>query len=452
MSLNLSVVVLAAGQGTRMRSSLPKMLQPIAGKPILHRILSTIESLKPSQLIVVYGHQGEQLKKAFSENKNITWVEQKEQKGTGHAALTALPFLGDTDRTLIFYADIPLISAQSLKKLLENTKEDQLGLITLMAEDPAGLGRILRDEKGCLVGIKEEKDANETEKKIKEVNTGFFSVPKKYLQKWLPSLSAQNAQQEYYLSDLVGMAVADNVSISSIFPIADWEVLGVNNKVQLAELERAFQKEQATQFMLQGLTLLDPARFDVRGHLSVGMDVVVDVNVVLEGEVKLGNGVSIGPNVYIKDAIIQDNVTILANSVIEGATIQSGCTLGPFARVRPGTELSENVRIGNFVEIKNAKIGENTKINHLSYIGDALIGKEVNIGAGTITCNYDGVKKHTTIIGDKTFVGSDTQLIAPVSIGNNVTIGAGTTIVKDVPENFLIHNQIQHRRVEKEQK
>lgn len=452
--MSLSVIVLAAGQGTRMRSHKPKMLHSIAGKSILSRILSTIQQLKPQKLILVHGYQGEQLKNAF-QAEDIIWVEQQEQKGTGHAALQALPFMGEnkvTDRVLIFYGDIPLISSETLKDILHATAENQLGLVTLLTEDPSGLGRIVRDEKGNVLKIVEEKDASFEEKKIKEINTGFFVLPKNLLMKWLPQLTPQNAQQEYYLSDLIALAVAEGITISTVFPKKDWEVLGVNTKVQLADLERLFQKEQAIKLMTEGVTLLDPARFDLRGDITVGADVVIDVNVILEGHLVIGNNVYIGPNVYIKDAIIKDNVRILANSVIEEASIESGCLIGPFARVRPGTELGQNVHVGNFVEIKNSNIGSQSKMNHLSYIGDARVGSHVNIGAGTITCNYDGKEKHKTVIGDRTFIGSDTQLIAPITIGNDVTIGAGTTVVKDVPAHCLIHNRVEHRRVAKEQK
>lgn len=445
--MTLSVIILAAGQGVRMRSSLPKVLHPIGGTSILGRILNTVNQINPKQIVVIHGHQGDQLKKAFVAVNTLTWVAQAEQLGTGHAVLQALPAIDEVEQVLITYGDVPLITFETLKRLLETTKKDEIGFITVDMENPTGFGRILRDKTGQVIRIVEEKETTPEEKKIKEINAGFFVVPSKLLKKWIPNITAQNTQKEYYLPEIIPMAVSEGVAIKTIAPHADWEVTGINNKVQLAELERIFQKEQAIRLMQQGVTLLDPARFDNRGDLTVGKDVVIDINVIIEGKVILGDCVTIGPNVCLKDTVIQDGVHIFANSFIEGATIGEGCNVGPFARLREGTILSKHARIGNFVEIKNSTIGSASKINHLSYVGDASVGREVNIGAGTITCNYDGKKKNKTVIGDHVFIGSDTQLIAPVTIGEGVTVGAGTTVTRDIPANYLVHNRIEHRSV-----
>lgn len=445
--MNLSVVILAAGQGQRMRSSLPKVLHPIGGISILGRIISTVSQINPKQIVIVQGHQGDQLKAAFSQNQELTWVEQTKQLGTGHAVLQALPKIASVDRVLVLYGDVPLISVETLTRLLENTQKNEVGFISVVMQDPTGFGRVLRDAQGRVIRVVEDKEATLEEKKIQEINAGFFVVPKTGLEKWLPKLTAENTQQEFYLPEIIPMAFSEGVAVKTVSPQHWYEVTGINDKIQLAELERLFQKEQAIKFMRAGVTLLDPARFDIRGEASIGKDVVIDINVILEGRVILGNNVVIGPNVYLKDVIVQDNVQILANSCLEGATVSSGCIIGPFARLRPGTALAENARIGNFVEIKNSIIGAESKINHLSYVGDASVGREVNIGAGTITCNYDGEKKHKTIIEDRVFIGSDTQLIAPVTVGEGVTIGAGTTVLRDVPPYSLFHNRIQHRSV-----
>lgn len=444
--MNLAVVILAAGRGARMRSAFPKLLHTIGGVSMFGRLLETVSQLNPLQIIAVYGHQGEQLKEAFSSHASLVWVNQKEQLGTGHATLQALPSISkEVDKVLILYGDIPLITADTLRHLLQVTEKAAIGLITTQVGEPTGFGRIVRDPRGKILRIVEEKDTTLEEKNIKEINTGFFLVAKRALEAWLPKLSDQNMQQEYYLPDIVAMANSDGISITSVSPRFEWEVMGVNDKMQLAKLERLYQDAQALQLMEQGATLLDPSRLDVRGQVSVGSDVVIDVNVILEGRVVIGNNVSIGPHVYIKNAVIQDGTQVLANTVIEDATIDAGCSIGPFARVRPGTVLANGVRIGNFVEIKNTTVNAHSKINHLSYVGDASIGQEVNIGAGTITCNFDGKKKHKTIIQDRVFVGSGTQLIAPVTIGENVTIGAGTTVTRDIPSHHLIHNRIEHR-------
>jgi bifunctional UDP-N-acetylglucosamine pyrophosphorylase/glucosamine-1-phosphate N-acetyltransferase len=435
-----------------MRSAYPKLLHPIGGVSMFGRLLETVRQINPLQIIAVYGHQGEQLKEAFGNNyPSLMWVTQKEPLGTGHATLQALPCIKDAvDKVLVLYGDIPLITAETLNHLLQTAAGSIIGLITTEMHDPTGFGRVIRDPKGKILRIVEEKDATLGEKQVKEINTGFFLVAKSHLQRWLPKLSAQNNQQEYYLPDIVAMASAAGMSVTNVIPRFKWEVMGVNDKVQLAMLERLYQSAQASQLLEQGVTLLDPARFDVRGHINVGSDVVIDVNVILEGRVTLGNNVTIGPNVYIKDAVIQDGTQILANTVIEGATIGAGCSIGPLARIRPGTVLANGVQIGNFVEIKNTSVNAYSKVNHLSYVGDASIGQKVNIGAGTITCNFDGKKKHKTVIQDHVLVGAGTQLIAPVTVGENVTIGAGTTVTRDVPAHHLIHNHITHRIAEKQ--
>jgi bifunctional UDP-N-acetylglucosamine pyrophosphorylase/glucosamine-1-phosphate N-acetyltransferase len=445
--MSLAVVILAAGQGTRMHSDLPKVLHSIGGKPLLGHLIETVSQINSEQLVIVHGYQGEILKAAFSENTAITWVEQREQRGTGHAVLQTLPFLNAVENVLILYGDVPLISAETLNRLQETITKNTIGLITLHTENPTGLGRIVRDDAGKLIQIVEEKDATREQKQIAEINTGFFIVPKACLARWLPALPSNNAQQEYYLSDIVSAANQAGITVQSIQPKTAAEVMGVNDKVQLATLERLYQQRETMHLMQQGVTLLDPARCDIRGKVSVGKDVSIDVNVILEGSVKLGNGVIIGPNVVIKNSTIRDNAHILANSVIEGAEIGENVNIGPFARIRMGTKLSPHARVGNFVEIKNATIGSHSKINHLSYIGDATLGNSVNIGAGTITCNFDGKRKHQTVIGDGVFIGSGTQLIAPLTIENQATIGAGTTVTKNVPAHALVHNRLEQRSV-----
>ncbi len=448
--ISLSVVILAAGNGTRMCSILPKVLQPIGGIPILERILRTASELNPEQIVVVHGEQGDQLKNAFIHHTspmfcNLTWVHQAEPHGTGHAALQALPNIAPVERVLILYGDAPLITVDTLSRLLATTPPGAVGLITVNVDSSAGFGRIVRDSKGKLVRVVEEKDATDEEKTIKEINAGFFVVPKSDLQTWLPQLKAHNTQQEYCVPDIVAMANQDGVPIVTITPQSEWEVVGINDKVQLAQMERYYQQLVAKKLMQQGVLMLDPARFDLRGELTVGKDVVIDVNVIIEGNVILGDGVKLGSNVYLKNTIIETGAEIFSNSFIDGATIGAECRVGPFARIRPGTVLAKRVHIGNFVEVKNATIGEISKANHLSYIGDATIGQAVNVGAGTITCNYDGKQKHKTVIKDRVFIGSDTQLIAPVTVGTGATIGAGTTVSRDVPAHALVHNRLERK-------
>lgn len=432
----LSVVILAAGKGTRMRSALPKVLHPLANNSLLEHVINAAETLEADDIHVVYGHGGELVPETLS-HKNVDWVLQSEQLGTGHAVVQAMPNVKPGNKVLVLYGDVPLTSIETLKKLVDSTNSNTLGLLTVHLDDPTGYGRIVRDDNNNVSRIVEHKDASADELLINEVNTGILCAPSEHLAGWLDSLRSDNAQGEYYLTDIIEMAVNSGVSIIASHPAAEFEVLGVNNKVQLAELERHYQLQRANALLEAGVTLRDPARFDVRGTLECGQDVIIDINAVFEGEVKLGNGVSIAPNCCIKDAEIGDGVTILANTVIENAKIGANSRVGPFARLRPETELAEETHIGNFVETKKAKVGRGSKVNHLSYVGDSIVGTGVNIGAGVITCNYDGANKHLTEIGNDVFVGSDSQLVAPVKIGDGVTIGAGSTITKDVDPDVL---------------
>ncbi len=435
--MELNVVILAAGKGTRMKSVLPKVMQPLAGRPLLRHVVDTAKVLSAVRTLVVYGHGGDLVQRAFAAEP-LLWAEQAEQKGTGHAVQMALPQLPATGRTLILYGDVPLTTTATLGRLIERVaSEAVMGLITLVMDNPAGYGRIVRDAGGAVVRIVEQKDASDDEKKIREVNTGIFCVPNVLLHKWLPALQSNNAQGEYYLTDIIAMAAAENVRIETVQPEQSWEVDGINDKLQLSALERVHQRVLADNLMRGGVTLIDPARLDVRGSVTHGMDVHIEPNVILEGRVVLGNNVRIGANCQLKDCEIGDNVVIKPNSLIDEASVGAGAEIGPFARLRPGTVLAENVHIGNFVETKKAVIGKGSKANHLAYLGDADIGSGVNIGAGTITCNYDGVNKHLTTIGDNAFIGTNTSLIAPVVIGAGATTGAGSAISKNVPDNTL---------------
>lgn len=435
--MTLSIVILAAGQGKRMYSQLPKVLHRLADKPLLERVITTAYALTPTQApIVVFGHQGDLLRERLA-HLNVSWVKQAEQLGTGHAVLQALPSIPQDHRVLILYGDVPLISTNTLEQFIQTVPSDALGIITAHFPNPAGFGRIVRDHQQNIVRIVEDKDANATELAITEVNSGIYLVPARYLHQWLPTLSNHNAQKEYYLTDIISLAVQHNIPIHSSHPAHHEEVCGVNNRAQLAHLERFYQRQCAEHLMLQGTTLIDPNRFDLRGELTIGQDSIIDINVIIEGKVSIGNHCVIGANCILRDTIIADGVEVKANSIIEGADIAEHCVIGPFARIRPGTELSTGVHIGNFVEIKKSFVNQGTKINHLTYIGDSEIGKHVNVGAGTITCNYDGVNKHKTIIGDHVFIGSNSGLVAPVKIGNGATIGAGSTITQDAPANQL---------------
>lgn len=433
----LDIIILAAGKGTRMKSDLPKVLHTIGGRPMLSHVINSAANLGESQMMVVIGHGCEQIERSFSENDQLVFVHQEQQLGTGHAVQQTLSFLSENSSALILYGDVPLVKETTLKRLLSRVDENTLALLTVDLPDPSGYGRIIRDSSGSVTAIVEQKDASREQLQIQEVNTGILAVNSTYLQKWLPLLSNDNAQREYYLTDIIALAVAGGLHIVCEQPDADWEVQGINNRQQQAELERIYQRNQADELMAKGITLLDPGRFDCRGELHCGADVVVDVNVLFEGHNTLGNAVSIGPNCIIKDAIIGDGTVIKANSVIESTIIGKSCDIGPFARLRPGTELADQAKIGNFVETKKTIIGEGSKVNHLSYIGDANLGSGVNIGAGTITCNYDGANKHLTKIGDRAFIGSNTALVAPVTIGDGSTVGAGSTITREVDDNTL---------------
>lgn len=428
---SLHVVILAAGQGSRMKSALPKVLHRIAGKPMLHHVMDTARQLGAEGIHGVIGHGADQVK-AITPAEDVQWALQEQQLGTGHAVAQALPALPDDARVLILYGDVPLTRPETLDALVSQVSENSLGLLTVTLANPDGYGRILRNETGQVTAIVEQKDATETQKAITEVNTGILAVSARHLKAWLPQLSNSNAQGEYYLTDIIAMAADKGLTISVAQPTNEYEVQGVNNRLQLAELERWYQRQEGERLMTEGATLADPSRVDVRGNLSVGQDVLIDINVVFEGDVSLADNVSIGPNCVIRNATIGERSCIEANSVIDGAEIGNGAQVGPFARLRPGTRLADNTKVGNFVETKKAEVGEGSKINHLSYVGDALLGRNVNVGAGTITCNYDGVNKFQTVIGDGVFVGSNTSLVAPVSLAENVTIGAGSTITRNV--------------------
>jgi bifunctional UDP-N-acetylglucosamine pyrophosphorylase/glucosamine-1-phosphate N-acetyltransferase len=436
MAMPLSVVVLAAGQGTRMKSDLPKVLHEIGGTSLLMHVIRAAQALDAADITVVYGHGGEQVQSALSDEK-ISWVEQSEQLGTGHAVQQAMPNVPDDHITLLLYGDVPLITTDTLKDLVEATEKNSLALLTAKLNNPTGYGRIVRDGENKVQCIVEQKDATKEQLTINEINTGMLAVRSNELREWVNRLENNNAQGEFYLTDIVGFAVEDRININTTHPDSTVEIEGVNNKRQLADLERAYQSRLANEFMDNGLTLRDPNRFDVRGELSFGKDVVIDINVIIEGSVNLGDGVSIGPNSVLKDISIGNETNIYANCVLEKSTIGKACDIGPFARIRPDTELANQVKIGNFVEIKKSTVGNDSKVSHLSYIGDTTMGSQVNIGAGTITCNYDGANKHQTIIGDKVFIGSNTQLIAPVTVGDGATIGAGSTITRGAPSDAL---------------
>ncbi len=434
--MNLTTIILAAGKGTRMRSKLPKVLHKIAHKPLLQHVHDTAVQLENNEIHIVIGH-GSDLVKQTLENLQVNWVEQTEQLGTGHAVQQVSNQISNDTIALILYGDVPLLKIETLQNLISKITEKTLALLTVNLADPMGYGRIVRDDSGNVLRIIEEKDATEVEKQITEGNTGILAVQGKSLKKWLSQLRNNNTQGEYYLTDIIALAVSDGFEIITSSPQNEDEVLGVNDKLQLAHLERVYQLQQAEILMRQGVTLSDPNRFDLRGTLEVGQDVEIDVNVIFEGKNQVGNNVKIGSNCSIKNATIGDDVIILPNCVIENAQVGANSRIGPFARLRPETVLATDTHIGNFVEIKKSVIGQGSKVNHLSYIGDSLVGKKVNIGAGTITCNYDGVNKFQTIIEDGAFIGSDTQLVAPVTIGKNATIGAGSTITKDTPDDKL---------------
>ncbi len=431
----MNVVVLAAGAGTRMKSDLPKVLHRLAGKPLLSHVLDAARILPGNRLFVVYGHGGNQVPEAL-DSPDVTWVLQQQQLGTGHAVAQAAAHLDESAPTLVLYGDVPLISPATLRRLAATAGNDQLALLTVRLEEPSGYGRIVRDG-GRIVRIVEEKDATAAERAIDEVNTGIMVAPTAPLRRWLALLRNENMQREYYLTDVIAMAVAEGVAVVGAHPSQTWETLGVNSKAQLAELERTFQRQVAAKLMEAGVTLADPGRLDVRGTLRCGRDVAIDVNCVFEGDVVLGDAVRIGAGCVIRDATIAAGTEVLPLCHIVQARIGAQCTVGPFARLRPGTVLGDDTHVGNFVEMKNTRMAAGSKANHLSYVGDAEVGERVNIGAGTITCNYDGANKHQTVIEDDAFIGSDTQLVAPVRVGRGATLGAGTTLTRDAPPEQL---------------
>jgi len=429
----LSIIILAAGLGTRMVSATPKVLHRLAGKAMLEHVVETATRLPEAQINVVYGHGGNHVPEQLA-HLAVNWVEQVEQLGTGHAVLQAMPAVPVKDRVLVLYGDVPLIRADTLQQLLDY---DGLALLTVVLNDASGYGRIVRDERGHISRIVEHKDANEQQRQIKEVNTGIMSCSAEQMTAWLKRLDNNNSQAEYYLTDLTEMAVADGISVNAVVVNSETEVMGVNDRAQLAILERVYQQRQVQALMDSGVTVMDPARLDIRGTVVTGQDVILDINVILEGQVELGDGVQIGANSTVRSCKLGNGVIVRQHCVLEHAEIGNDASIGPFARIRPEARLDDGVHIGNFVEIKKSTVGKGSKINHLSYIGDSEIGSDVNIGAGTITCNYDGANKHKTIIGDNAFIGSDTQLVAPVTIGKGATIGAGSTITSDTPDNEL---------------
>ena len=431
----MNIVILAAGQGKRMHSNLPKVLHPVAGKPLLAHVIDTARTLSPEKLVVVRGHGGDVVQARVAA-PDIGWAEQAQQLGTGHALAQALPQLGGAGQTLVLYGDVPLTTPETLKRLL-HAAGDGLAILTVNLTNPTGYGRIVRDADGRVCSIVEEKDATPAQKAIAEVNTGIMAMPTARLADWLGALKNDNAQGEYYLTDIVALAVAEGLPVSTAQPAGEWEVLGVNSKVQLAELERQHQRNIADHLLVAGVRLADPARIDVRGTLTHGRDVAIDVGCVFEGTVDLGDAVEVGPYCVLKNVRVGAGTRIAAFCHFEDAVIGPDGILGPYARLRPGTELGPEVHIGNFVEVKKSRIGAQSKANHLAYIGDAEIGQRVNVGAGTITCNYDGANKFKTIIEDDVFIGSDTQLVAPVTVGRGATLGAGTTLTKDAPADAL---------------
>lgn len=444
--MSVAVCILAAGKGKRMVSDLPKVLHRIGGKPLVGHVLDAAAAISASEPVVVHGHGGDQLLAAYA-GRPIHWVEQREQLGTGHAVAQALHLLSREDLVLILYGDVPLLTPATLQRLLGAAQPSGFSLLTVSLPDPSGYGRIVRDDKGAILRIVEHKDASPAELAITEINTGIMAIRGEYLHRWLPVLRNDNAQGEYYLTDCVATAVAEGIAVAGVAARDATEVAGINNRAQLAELERAYQARCALALMESGVTLLDPARVDVRGEVECGRDTIIDINVVLLGQVRIGANVVIGPNCTIADSELADGVEVLANSVIEGAIVGPGARIGPFARLRPETELGPDVHVGNFVEVKKSRIGAGSKANHLAYVGDSDIGRNVNVGAGTITCNYDGAFKHKTTIEDDVFIGSDTQLVAPVRIGRGATIGAGTTVTEDVEPERLVISRVRQKSI-----
>lgn len=443
--MKFSAVILAAGKGTRMYSNMPKVLHTLAGKPMVKHVIDTCHDVGADRIHLVYGHGGDQMQSVLAK-ESVNWVLQAEQLGTGHAVDQASSEFADDEKILILYGDGPLISEETLARLLDAQPDNGIALLTVVLDDPTGYGRIVR-ENGSVVAIVEQKDANEEQQKITEINTGVMVATGGDLKRWLAGLSNDNAQGEYYLTDVIAAAHQEGRVIEAVHPVTPIEVEGVNDRLQLARLERAFQMMQAEKLLKQGVMLRDPSRFDLRGELQCGMDCEIDANVIIEGTVTLGDNVVIGAGCVLKDCEIDDNTIVRPYSVIEGATVGETCTVGPFARLRPGAEMRNDSHVGNFVEMKNARLGEGSKANHLTYLGDAEVGQRTNIGAGTITCNYDGANKFKTVIGNDVFVGSDSQLVAPVTVADGATIGAGTTLTKDVAEGELVITRVRERSI-----
>lgn len=434
--MQLSIVILAAGQGKRMKSELPKVLQPLAGRPLLKHVIDAAQLLEPAEILVVYGHGGERVRETLK-NEKVSWVLQAEQLGTGHAVLQAMPKVPEDRMVLVLYGDVPLIRRSTLEELLKLAGPKAMSLLTLIAADPTGYGRIVRNKRGQVQKIVEQKDASRAQLKIKEGNTGILAAPAKLLRRWLSLLKNNNAQREYYLTDVIAMAVKEKVKVNPLAAPTLAEVLGVNDKVQLAEVEALRRAQVAREMMLAGVTIADPARLDVRGTLRHASDVFIDVNVVFEGDVTLGQRVHIGPNCVIRDAVIGADTRVHANCVIDSATLGANCIVGPFARLRPTSTLGNGVHVGNFVEVKNSSLGAETKANHLTYVGDAQVGSRVNFGAGTIIANYDGANKHRTVVEDDAHTGSNSVLVAPITVGSGATVAAGSTVSSQVPAGKL---------------
>jgi bifunctional UDP-N-acetylglucosamine pyrophosphorylase/glucosamine-1-phosphate N-acetyltransferase len=420
-----------------MHSALPKVLQPLAGRPMLEHVIRTARAIKPAGIHIVYGHGAEQVRAAFAEQTDLQWALQAEQLGTGHAVVQAMPAIPDDHRVLVLCGDVPLIRPDTLERLVADGARGALSLLTAVVDDATGYGRVLRNGSGAVMRIVEHKDATETERRVREINTGLIAFDAGPLRRYLGNLKNQNSQREYYLTDVIAMAFADKVEVQGIVAESAAEVLGINDRAQLADAERAWQRRQAAELMARGVTLADPARIDVRGAITVGRDVFIDVGVVLEGKIVLGDRVHIGPYAVLTDVTLGNDTEVHSHSVLHGTAAGDDCEIGPFSRLRPGTVLAGHVKTGNFVEVKNSHVAPHSKINHLSYVGDATVGTDVNVGAGTVTCNYDGASKHRTVIGDNVFIGSGSMLVAPVEIGAGATIGAGSTITKDAPAGEL---------------
>lgn len=442
----LEVIVLAAGQGSRMTSAQPKVLHPLAGKPLLAHVLTTVSALNPDRVHVVIGHGAEQVRGAFA-GDDVNWVEQKARRGTGHAVSQAMPDVDPQSTVLVVYGDVPLIGESTLKATAEVAAPGKLALVTAELDDPTGLGRILRED-GQICGIVEHRDASDEQRRIREINTGILAAPRRLLMPWLERLSPDNAQGEYYLTDAVAMAVADGVPVAGLDVEDPLEITGINTRVELAALERRYQRRLVDQLMAGGMSVADPDRVDVRGQVNTGLDCFADVNVVFEGDVTLGAGVHIGPGCVVRDAVLGDGVRLEPHTVVDGARVAAGCVVGPFARLRPGTVLAENVRIGNFVETKKAVLGRGSKANHLAYLGDATLGSDCNVGAGTVTCNYDGIDKHPTTIGDNVFVGTNSTLVAPLNLADGSFVAAGSTVTQNVPEGQLAVGRGRQRNIQ----